>query len=110
MVSIHDIIAYILWGNFIASAVLTVPAVKKKSAGLLLIAAVMSFIPSFFGMMTLGIWMVLLTFAQLTMAAGFIIKARWVTWILLSVAAIIAWIAIFLYIGNPLGLKQMQMM
>ena len=30
MISIHDIIAYILWGNFIASAVLTVPAVAKR--------------------------------------------------------------------------------
>jgi len=106
MVSIHDIIAYILWGLFIGSAVLTVPAVAKRSAGLLLIAAVMSFIPSFFGMMTIGIWMLLLTSAQLTMAIGFMVKARWVTWILLSVAAIIAWFAVFLYIGNPLGLKQ----
>lgn len=105
MVSIHDIIAYILWGLFIGSAVLTVPAVAKRSAGLLLIAAVISFIPSFLGMMTIGIWMLLLTSAQLTMAIGFMVKARWVTWILLSVAAIIAWFSVFLYFGNPLGLK-----
>ena len=103
MISIYDIEAYTLWGLFIGSAVLTIPAAAKRSVSLLLIASVMSFIPSFFGMMTLGIWMVLLTFTQLTMAMGFMVKARGVTWILLSIAAIIAWFAVFLYVGNPLG-------
>jgi hypothetical protein len=106
MVSIYDIEAHTLWGLFIGSAVLTIPAVAKRSVSLLLIGAVMSFIRSFFGMMTLGIWMVLLTFTQLTMAMGFMVKARWVTWILLAVAAMVAWFAVFLYVGNPLGLKQ----
>jgi hypothetical protein len=90
MVSIHDVIAYVLWGAFFASIILTIPAVMKKSIGLLIVAAILSLIPGIAGLWSYGLWMLLLTCLQAALVVGYTLKVRTLGWILLFIAAIIA--------------------
>jgi hypothetical protein len=102
---IHDVIAYILWGAFFASIILTIPAVMKKSIGLLIVAATLSLIFGIAGLMTVGIFGLLLTCLQATFLVGYALKVRALGWVLLFIAAIVLWVSIWSYVGNPFGWK-----
>lgn len=102
---IYDIIGYILWGAFFASIILTIPAVMKKSIGLLIVAATLSLIFGIAGLMTIGLWGLLLTCLQIALLTGYALKVRTTEWVLLFIAAIVLWVSILSYVGNPFGWK-----
>jgi hypothetical protein len=105
MVSIHDIITFTLWGAFFASIILTIPAVMKKSIGLLIIAIFLSSVIGILGLWSYGLWILLLTCLQIALTIGYALKVRTLGWILLFIAAIIAWINLVVIVANPFGWK-----
>jgi hypothetical protein len=94
-----------LWSSLIVSIILTIPAVIKKNILLLIPAAFFSLIPGLLGLMTAGILILILTMIQITLIAGYALKAKARLWILLSIASFVIWLWFWTVVGNPFGWK-----
>jgi len=86
-----------VWLLLIASMVLTVIALVKRSGALFLWAALCSGVFSFLGLWSVGPFTALLTFLQLACAAGIYLRARWWMWLLFWAVAIMCWLRVALY-------------
>jgi hypothetical protein len=104
MMNAH-LVGYMLWGSLVISILLTIPAVVKKSVGLLLMAAGLSLAFGIGGLMTVGILGLLLTCLQIALLIGYALKVKTRVQILLFIAAIAVWINVLVFVGNPFGWK-----
>lgn len=110
---IYCTLNYTIWGTIGLSTIMTIFAAARKSISLLVISALplllmyafFGYIYGFKGILVAGFLGLLITCLQIALIINYSIKTTPLERVLLIIAAVMIWISIWSYVGNPFGLK-----